>query len=104
MGKTSTRHELTNIMAKALRHKIGSLVNPDEIYAQKYARDAEVLMKEARKVAAKENWNLYDKAKIRTELKRKLHDELMKKDFLDNKKFDIMEEEMDKALKEIGLK
>ena len=104
MGKTGTLHELTNIMAKALRHKIGSIVNADEIYAQKYARDADILMKEARKAAMKENWNSYDKAAIREELKRKLHAELLKKDFLDTRKFEIMEEEMFKALAAMGLR
>ena len=44
MGKTDSLHELTNILAKALRHKIGGIVNPNEIYAQKYARDADMLM------------------------------------------------------------
>lgn len=103
MGKTGTLHELTNILAKALRHKIGSMVNPDEIYAQKYARDADVLLREAQKVAAKENWNSYDKIKLKQELRRKLHDELAKKDFLGSGKFELMEDEMNKTLKSMGL-
>ena len=103
MSKTKNLHELVNLLAKALRHKIGALVNPNEIYAQKYAKDADVLMKEAQKVALRENWNNYEKAEIKKKLEKKLRTELEKKDFLDNRKFDIMGEEIDKALNFLGL-
>ena len=43
MGKNKDICELTNILAKALRHRIGAIVNSDELYAQKYARDADIL-------------------------------------------------------------
>ncbi len=98
MGKTSIIHELTNLLAKALRHKIGSIVNINEIYAQKYAKDAEILMKEALRVPSKENWNNYDLIKIKEELKRKLREELEKKDFLSDKKFEVMDEEINTVL------
>ena len=42
MGKKRDIDELTNILAAALRHKIGSMVNKDEIYAQKYDKEFEV--------------------------------------------------------------
>lgn len=103
MGKTDIIHELTNILSKALRHRIGSIVNSNEIYAQKYSKDADILLKEAERLVQKENWNNYDKIKIREELKRKLKIELEKKEFLNNNKFNIMEEEMDKALKSLKL-
>ena len=103
MSKKRVIHELTNMLAIALRHKIGSIVNPDEIYAQKYAKDAEVLMKEAKKIAIKENWNNYNKIKIREELKKRLKLELEKKEFLDNRKFELIDEEVDKALKLLSL-
>ena len=103
MGKSKDMQELTNLMTKALRHKIGSIVNKDGFYANKYAKDAEVIMKEAEKVLLKQNWNNYDKPKIKEQLKIKLHKELKQKDFLDNRKFDIMGEEIDKALKEFNL-
>lgn len=103
MGKNKTIHELTNVLAKALRHKIGSIVNPDEIYANKYAKDTDTLLKEAKKIALRENWNIYDKPKIKEELKRKLKIELQNKDFLNERKFDIMEEEINKILKLFGL-
>src|SRR3989338_2492361 len=103
MGKSKDMQELTNLMTKALRHKIGSMVNKDEFYANKYAKDAEVIMKEAEKILLKRNWNNYDKSKIKEQLKIKLRKELEQKDFLDNKKFDIMDEEIDNALEEFNL-
>ena len=103
MGKNKDIQELVNLMTKALRHKIGSIVNKDEFYANKYAKDAEVIMKEAEKVLLRQNWNNYDKVKIRSQLKAKLLKELEQKDFLDNKKFEIMDEEINNALKEFYL-
>jgi len=43
MSKSKIIEELTNLLVVALRHKIGSIVNENEIYAQKYAKDVEVL-------------------------------------------------------------
>ena len=103
MGKNKDIDELTNLITKALRHKIGSMVNKDEFYANKYAKDAETIMKEAEKVLLRQNWNNYDKVKIKEQLKIKLQKELEEKDFLDNKKFDIMDREINKALKEFDL-
>ena len=103
MSKTKNIKELTIVLAIALRHKIGSIVNQNEIYAQKYAKDAEVLIKEAQKISLKENWNNYDKEQIKRVLKKKLRQELENKEFLDIKKFDIMEKEMNNVLELIGL-
>ena len=98
MSKNQNIHKLTNMLAISLRHKIGSIVNKDEIYAQKYAKDYEIFLKEAVKVSLRENWNEKDKTKIKNELNSKLRDELKKKEFIDDKKFDIMEKEIDQIL------
>lgn len=98
MGKKDDIAQLTNLMSKALRHKIGSIVNENEIYAAKYAKDAENIMKEAEKVISKQNWNSHDKEKIKEKLRKKLQKELEEKSFLNNKKFEIMDEEIDKVL------
>ena len=103
MGKNKDINELTNLMAKALRHKIGSIVNKDELYASKYAKDAESIMAEAEKVLLRQNWNSYDETRIKEQLRIKLQKELEQKDFLDNKKFEIMDNEIEKALKEFYL-
>ncbi len=103
MSKHDTIKELTNILAKALRHKIGAIVNSNEIYAQKYARDADILLKEAEKISLRENWNSFDKLEIRKMLQKKLRRELESKDFLDEKKFDYMEKEIESTLKMLGL-
>lgn len=103
MGKNRDVDHLTNLMAKALRHKIGAIVNKDEIYANKYAKDSENIMKEAKKVLLRHNWDNDDKIEIRRQLRIKLHRELEEKDFLNDEKFDIMDEEMDKALRDFEL-
>src|SRR3989338_4767837 len=103
MGKNKDMQELTNLMTKALRHKIGSIVNKNEFYAAKYAKDAENIMKEAEKVLLRQNWNGYDKSHIKGQLRNKLKKELEQKDFLDDKKFDIMDDEIGKALKKFDL-
>lgn len=103
MSKNQNVHELTNILTIALRHKIGSIVNKDEIYAQKYAKDYEMFLKEAVKISLRENWNDSDKIKIKNELKGKLMDELEKKEFIDNRKFDIMKKEIDNILEVLKL-
>ena len=101
MGKKETIHKLTTLLAIALRHKIGSIVNKDEIYASKYAKDADVLIKEAQKIVITLNLNIYDKPKLKSELKKKLNDELEKKDFLDDGKYEFIDEEIEKVLKEL---
>jgi len=103
MSKTAIIHELTNILAIALRHRIGSIVNKDAVYAQKYARDAEIFMKEAKKIALKENWNTADKEEISAQLHKKLKNELTKKTFLNEKKFEYIEKEVEKALEELKI-
>ena len=103
MSKKSIIEELTNLLSVSLRHKIGSIVNKNEIYAQKYARDYEVLLKEAQKLTLEINFNQYDKINIKSKLKIKLKKELEEKEFIDNSKFDIMDLEIDKPLKELGL-
>lgn len=103
MGKKEGINKLTNLMAKSLRHKIGSIVNNDEFYTNKYAKDADTLMKEAEKVLLNHNWNQHDKINIKNKLRKKLHKELTEKDFLHNKKFEIMDKEINKTLKDFNL-
>jgi len=104
MGKKDDIEQLTNLLSRALRHKIGSIVNENEVYASKYARDAEHIMNEAEKMSTRQNWNNNDKEKIREKLRTKLKKELAEKDFLDNKKFDMMDKEIEHALVSLDLK
>lgn len=103
MNKKRTINELTNLLAVSLRHRIGSIVDYNEIYAQKYSKDSEILLREAKKIALSRNWNMNDKSEIKRILRIKLEDELRKKEFLDDRKFEIMDEEIDKVLRELEL-
>lgn len=95
--------ELANILAKAIRHRIGSIVNQEELYAKQYAKDADNLTLEAQKVAMREHWNQNDRTDIEEMLRKKLKAELEKKDFLPEKKFEMMGKEIKAALREIGI-
>ncbi len=103
MGKNKDIEILTNLMSRSLRHKIGSIVNENEIYAAKYAKDAETLMKEAEKILLNYNWNKIDKLTIREKLSRKLKKELEEKEFLKDEKFEIMDKEIEKSLQKFNI-
>ncbi|MEK6889431.1 MAG: hypothetical protein AABW80_04985 [Nanoarchaeota archaeon] len=103
MNKRKIISALTNILAIALRHRIGSIVNNNEIYASKYARDADVLIKEVQNLSLKQNWNKEDKQEIEKQTKSKLRVELEKKDFIDNKKYALIDEETHKVLSSLNL-
>jgi len=103
MSKKQILDEFTNILAVALRHKIGSMVNPNAIYAERYAKDSEIFFKQAEKIKEQGNWNHRDKTEIKEELKRKLRNELEKKPFLPDEKYNLMDGEINKALTGLGL-
>jgi|SRR3989338_5876472 len=103
MSKKAQINKITSILSISLRHKIGAIVNSNELYAQKYSKDAEMLFREAEKLVLREKWNNKDKAKIKEQLEKKLKKELEEKDFLDNKKFELMGEEIDGAMRLLDL-
>lgn len=103
MSKKQISEELINVLAVALRHKIGSMVNPNAIYAERYAKDSDIFFKQAEKVKEQANWNSSDKEEIKTTLKRRLRNELEKKPFLPDKKYDYIDEEINKALRILDL-
>ena len=103
MNKRKLIDTLSTLIAVALRHRIGSIVNKNEIYSQKYAKDADTLLNEAKKLSLELNWNSYDKQRIIEESRRKLRAELESKRFLNEKKFEIIDDELNNALRELGL-
>ncbi|MEK6812630.1 MAG: hypothetical protein AABX86_00780 [Nanoarchaeota archaeon] len=103
MSKKDTLRELVNILVKSLRHKIGSIVNEDALYAAKYAKDAEILLKEAQKVHLREHWNRDDKIEIKERLANELRIELTSKEFIADQKFDYIEKEIKEALRILDL-
>lgn len=103
MAKTSNINKLTNFLALSLAHTISNIVNPHETYSEKYKKEGDAYFTRAKKASFAENWNNYDKIKIKEKLKKKLKKELERKDFLDRKKFDIMDEEIEKVLKALTL-
>ncbi len=103
MSKKDNIRKLTKFLALSLAHKIGSMTNLRDPYAGKYEKEGDAYFVRANKVSFSENWNNYDKVEIKIELKKKLKAELERKDFLDNRKFDFMDEEINKALLSLDL-
>ena len=103
MGKKHDVDELTTLLSKSLRHSIGAFVNREEFYANRYAKDSEVLLREAEKVMEKRSWNKEDIVEVRELLKKKLRKELEEKTFIGDEKFDVMDAEIDAVLKRLGL-
>ena len=103
MGKKSDINELVKLLSLALVHRIGGIVNPNEIYGEKYRKESDAFLRSAEKISLRQNWNRDDKIKIREFLKRRLKDGLEKRDFLDDKKFEIMDKEIDNVLKLLDL-
>lgn len=103
MSKKQILDELTTMLAVSLRHKIGSIVNNESLYAQKYANDAETLFMQAEKIKQQANWNSNDKKLIREILKKKLKKELDDKSFLSDKKYEYIDSEIDKTLNSMNL-
>lgn len=103
MGKNSDINELVKLLSLALMHKIGGLVNPNEIYSEKYRKESDIFLRSAEKIYLRRNWNKDDKITIKEFLKKKLRDSLEKRDFLDNKKFSFMNKEIDNVLKTLDL-
>ena len=103
MGKKSDIKEMATLLSFALTHRIGSLVNPDEIYSEKYKKESDAFLKKAVKISLRQNWNKDDKIKIKELLKKKLKDDLERRDFLDNKKFDLIDKEINNVLGSLRL-
>ena len=104
MGKKHDVDELTTLLSKSLRHSIGAFVNREEFYADRYAKDSEVLLREAEKVVARRSWNKEDVIEIYELLRKKLRKELEEKTFIGTEKFDIMDAEIETVLKRLDLK
>ena len=103
MGKRSDIKEMVTLVSLSLTHKIGSLVNPDEIYSEKYKKESDAFLKKAMKISLRQNWNKDDKVKIKGLLKKRLRNDLERRDFIDNKKFDLIDKEINNVLGSLRL-
>jgi len=72
-------------------------------YAGKYKKEYDTYLQQAKEIAFEENFNYYDKTEIKEKLTKKLRTELEKRDFIDNKKFDLIEGEVNNALSTLNL-
>src|SRR3989338_7370051 len=103
MGKNRDIDQITTILSTALRHKIGAILGIDKRYFKKYEIEFGARRDIAKKILKDCNFNSYDKNIIRIHLKRKLERELEKRYYINEGKFDLVDAEIDKVLKELGL-
>lgn len=99
MSKNDEIKTLVKLLAKGLCHKIGGIVNLDALYSQKYLKEADTFFSVAKNISIKLNLNLSDKERIKVELVSALRRELENRTFLDEKKFNYINKEVDWALK-----
>ncbi|MEK6899343.1 MAG: hypothetical protein AABW79_04580 [Nanoarchaeota archaeon] len=98
MTKKDKIKNLVVFLSLALAHSIGSIVNSGDMYADKYKKESQNYLIQAEKLALDYNWNTQDKAEIKALLKKRLHDELSKRTFLNERKFQLIDKEIDKTL------
>lgn len=103
MGKDKDITQIAVILSTALRHKIGAILGSDKEYFRKYQIEFTTHKTRAEKILKNCNFNRYDKEIIKSKLKVNLKKELESRAYIGNEKFEIMDEEIDKVLKELGL-
>jgi len=103
MVKNDIIKELTNLLALAVVHKIGSIVGFNEIFSKKYEKEVENFIQQAGDIKLEENWNNYDKEIIKNETKSKILKKLKEKDYLNESKYDFVDREIEKVLKKVDL-
>ncbi len=103
MNKKDNTSELVNFLTISLTHKIGNIVNSTKPYAEKYRKESENFLDQAMEISKGEHWNNYDKIEIKNALKRKLINSLLRKEYLNDKKFDLVDEEIREALASLEL-
>lgn len=103
MSKKDSINKITNFLALSLSHRIGNIANPNEKYSNKYTKEADNYFIRARDISFEEHWNNYDKSVIKEKLKKKLIEELIRKEHLDSRKFNLVDAEINNVLRELEL-
>ncbi len=103
MGKNSNLKLMARFIALGVSHKVGQIMNPNSIFAEKYNKEARNFIEQADNIKLRENWNSKDKDNIRKEVKIEAIKELNRKAHLDKSKFDVLDEVIDNCLKELNL-
>ncbi len=103
MSKKQEIEKLIKFSVLYLRHKIGSIVNKEEIYSSKYAKEAESFLEQTKKVARTLSLNVHEKEKFKEQLKKDLKLDLENKSFLNSEKFNYIEKEVNSLIKELKL-
>ncbi len=103
MGKSDTVQELARLIGLAVAHSIGYILNPSSIYADKYRKEILNFMSLAAKTRDKEHWNVSDLRLIKAKAIEETNYELSRRDYLDLRKFELIDGEIEKMLRELEL-
>jgi|SRR3989338_4197760 len=103
MGKNSNIKLMARFIALGASHKIGQIVSPNSIFAEKYGKESRNFIEQANNIKLRENWNSNDKEEIRKEVKSETIKELNRREHLNKSKFDVLDGVIENCLKELGL-
>ena len=103
MGKSDHLQTLARMIALAVAHKIGYLIQSDSDYAKKYQKEYMNFMRQAESINFLEHWNDFDKEQILQISRKKVTDELSARTYLKAEKFTIIEKELFNVMHDLGL-
>ena len=103
MGKQEEIRRIARFIALAAVHKIGGLLNPSAIYAEKYKKEYGNFVQQAENILIGRNWNREDKEEIKTEARKQAHDELKRRGYIAERKFDILDRELGEVTGEMEI-
>lgn len=103
MGKNSNIQELARLVGLAVAHSIGSILNSSSLYADKYRKEKDNFLRLAEKIKDREHWNMSDFSLIKKKSVEEAHYELSKREHLDSRKYHLIDEEVEKILRELNL-
>ncbi len=103
MGKREQIKEIARFAALAVVHKIGGLLNPNAIYAEKYKKEYLNFVQQAENLLLGRNWNRQDREAIREETGKQAQLELRRREYIGEKKFEIMNGEIKVILDLLGI-
>jgi hypothetical protein len=103
MSKKEEINKLVSALANSLTHEIGAIVNEKSLYVEKYRKESENFIVISKDILNVLNLNREDKAHIRAALKIELDKELTKRNYLDIKKFKLVDQKIEEVLRDLRI-
>ena|SRR3989344_6498136 len=94
MGKRDKIHTLARLIALAVAHRIGVLLDLHSTYANKYRKECANFIRQAENTQWGEHWSSSDKKEILETAKKESLRELAARTYLAPEKFKLLEKEI----------